>query len=115
MNTANTTKINENKTFAAGEIAITLAEFELHPIQLPNGCVGVDVNPLVAAAKAAAARRPGQELGPMVKFVVRVDGEQRECKSVRALEKVLQDIMPGAKCRIFRNAGFGATVDFDIN
>jgi hypothetical protein len=51
----------------------------------------------------------------MVKFVVRVDGEQRECKSVRALEKVLQDIMPGAKCRIFRNAGFGATVDFDIN
>jgi hypothetical protein len=51
----------------------------------------------------------------MVKFTVQVDGERHECKSVRALEKVLQGILPGAKCRIFRNADFGSTLDFDID
>jgi Fe2+ transport system protein FeoA len=51
----------------------------------------------------------------MVKFVVRVDGKWHECKNVQSLEKVLQGILPGSKCRVFRNAGFGATIDFDIN
>jgi Fe2+ transport system protein FeoA len=51
----------------------------------------------------------------MVKFTVCTDGERHECKSTRALEKVLQGILPGAKCRIFRNADFGATLDFDID
>jgi hypothetical protein len=89
--------------------------FELFPVQLSDGSIGVATKPLIEAAKAAAARRPGQELGPMVKFVVRVDGKWHECKSVRALEKVLQGILPGAKCRIFRNADFGSTLDFDID
>jgi hypothetical protein len=89
--------------------------FELFPVRLSDGSIGVDTKPLIEAAKAAAARRHGQELGSMVKFTVQVDGERHECKSVRALEKVLQAITPGAKCRIFRNAGLGATLDFDIN
>jgi hypothetical protein len=88
---------------------------ELRQVQLSNGCVGVDAAPLIAAAKAAAARRPGQELCHAVKFTVCLDGERHECKSVKALEKVLQAITPGSKCRVFRNAGFGATLDFDID
>jgi hypothetical protein len=87
--------------------------FELNQVQLPSGCVGVDTKPLIAAAKAAVARRV--EIDPMVKFTVKVDGEFHFIKSIRALEKVLQAITPGSKCRVFRNAGFGATLDFDID
>jgi hypothetical protein len=114
MGRKNWPRVNKRKLSQKGTNTINQI-FELNPIHIPNGCVGVDAAPLIEAAKAAAARRPGQELGPMVKFVVRVDGKWHECKNVQSLEKVLQGILPGSKCRVFRNACFGATVDFDIN
>jgi hypothetical protein len=89
--------------------------FELRPIQLPNGCIGVDTTPIVAAAKAAAAKRPGQTRGPMVQFLVILDGEFHFIKSTRALKKLLNRESRGSRCQVFRNAGNGATVDFDID
>jgi hypothetical protein len=87
--------------------------FELRPIQLSDGSIGVDTKTLIEAAKAAVARRV--EIDPMVKFTVKVDGERHFLKSTRALKKVLQGITPGAKCQVFRNLGLGATLDFDID
>jgi hypothetical protein len=86
---------------------------ELRPIHLPNGCLGIDATSIIAAAKAAVARRV--ELDPMVKFTVKVNGQLHFLKIPRALERVLQTITPGRKCQVFRNLGFGVTIDFDID
>jgi hypothetical protein len=82
---------------------------------LSNGCTQTYAKPVVKAAIKAAEVREGRTASEraMPRFLVKVDGERHEFKQARTLEKFLFSIKSGATCQVFRNAGFGATIDFD--
>ncbi|MEK0448760.1 MAG: hypothetical protein RL088_1028 [Verrucomicrobiota bacterium] len=82
---------------------------------LANGCTQAFAKPVVKAAVKAAEVREGRTASEraMPRFLVKVDGEKHEFKQARTLEKFLSCIAIGSTCRVFRNAGFGATIDFD--
>lgn len=83
---------------------------------LENGCIQAWATPVVTAAVKAAEVREGRTASERAtpRFLVKVDGERHEFKQVRTLEKFLACIAIGSTCRVFRNAGFGATIDFDV-
>jgi hypothetical protein len=82
---------------------------------LSNGCTQAWVQPVVKAAAKAAEVREGRTAAERAtaRFLVKVDGERHEFKQARTLSKFLACIAIGSTCRVFRNAGFGATIDFD--
>lgn len=82
---------------------------------LSNGCTQSYVKPVVKAAVKAAEVRDGRTASERAtpRFLVKVDGERHEFKQARTLEKFLLNIAIGSTCQVFRNAGFGATIDFD--
>jgi len=81
---------------------------------LSNGCTQAWAKPVVIAAVKAAEVREGRTASEraMPRFLVKVDGERHEFKQTRTLEKFLSCIAIGSTCNVFRNAGFGATIDF---
>lgn len=74
-----------------------------------NGCVGADVDHIIAAAEHLA-KKP---MSGFPKYVVKVDGEHIKITNVQKLRKVLECINTGLTCEIFRNAGKGCTIDFE--
>ena len=78
---------------------------------LANGCIQAYAKPVVKAAEVREGRTASERAMP--RFLVKVDGEKHEFKQARTLEKFLACIAIGSTCRVFRNAGFGATIDFD--
>lgn len=81
---------------------------------LENGCVAIDCGDLIKAANECAAPRKGCRRGAFPRYILKCDGERVETSNVRRLLKELQTIRAGSKCRVFRNAGYGATIDFDF-
>lgn len=79
----------------------------------PDGCLMPDTAPVIAAAVKAAESRRGAVRGNMPRFTLKVDGLSRYYKTVAALTTALESIAGGSACRVFRNAGFGATIDFN--
>jgi hypothetical protein len=84
--------------------------FTLATITLPDGCWTVDTAPVVAAAVAAA--RPAKERQGFYRFCLHIDGERLRTNREDILTKWMSSITAGATCRVFRNAGKGATIDF---
>ena len=93
---------------SAPSTILTLAE-----ITLPDGCWTVDTAPIVASA-VAAARGPKERQG-FPRFCLRVDGQAMHTERADTLAKWMSSIRSGASCRVFRNGGKGATIDFDTN
>lgn len=85
----------------------------LSEITLPDGCWTVDTAPIVAAAVAAA--RPPKERQGFPRFMLKVDGETQMTERADTLAKWLSTIIAGASCRVFRNAGNGATIQFNFS
>ena len=81
-----------------------------------NGCIAPFVFPVVQAAVKAAEVREGRTASERAtpRFLVKIDGERHEFKQERALAKFLMGVAIGSTCHVFRNAGFGATIDFDL-
>lgn len=89
--------------------------FKLEKQTLPDGCAQPFIAPVVRAAVTCAKVREGRTAAErtLPRFTVKADGERHEFTQTRALEKLLSCIAIGSTCRVFRNAGFGATIDFD--
>lgn len=89
--------------------------FTLESYTTQDGCIAVWTLPVIKAAVKAAAVREGRRASEraLPRFTVKVDGDSLTCERSDRLAKILSDIRSGAKCRVFRNAGFGATIDFD--
>lgn len=68
---------------------------------------------VVDAAVAAAAKTAKTKRGTFPRFMVRIDEKTYWFTRIRPLEKFLETISIGSVCRVFRNAGGGATIDFD--
>ncbi|CAB4162395.1 hypothetical protein UFOVP783_41 [uncultured Caudovirales phage] len=84
----------------------------LDEITLPDGCWTVNTAPVVAAAVAAA--RPPKEREGFPRFSLKVDGRWLRTARAETLAQWVSAIRPGAKYRVFRNGGKGATIDFDV-
>ncbi|CAB4162151.1 hypothetical protein UFOVP783_20 [uncultured Caudovirales phage] len=78
---------------------------------LPDGCWTVDTAPIVAAAVAAAGSAKARQGFP--RFQLRVDGQTLHTERADTLAKWLGEIKSGETCRVWRNAGNGATINFD--
>ena len=89
---------------------------ELRAQTWENGCTNPYARPVVTAAVKAAKPREGRLASEraMPRFLVKIDGERHEFKQERTLAKFLLGVAIGSRCRVFRNAGFGATIDFDL-
>ena len=55
--------------------------------------------------------RPACERGTFPRFIVCVDGDRLECKTLRSLNSLLGSIY-SARPRVFVNGGKGLTIDF---
>lgn len=84
--------------------------------ELENGCIQPWIYPVVMAALKAAKLPEGRTAAQraLPRFLVKVDGQRYEFKQERTLAKFLLQIAIGAKCRVFRNRGLGATINFDL-
>lgn len=51
--------------------------------------------------------------GTFPKYTLRVDGQSYWLKSRKSLENLLANIISETEPRVFPNAGFGVTIDFD--
>lgn len=80
-----------------------------------NGCIAPFTQPIERKAANLAKPRDGQRasLRAVPRFTVKVDGNVFRCAKIPTLHNFLSSIVVGAKCRVFRNAGWGATIDFD--
>ena len=81
--------------------------------RLEDGCACPHIQPVVDAAVAAAAKTAKTKRGTFPRFMVRIDEKTYWFTRIRPLEKFLETISIGSVCRVFRNAGGGATIDFD--
>lgn len=80
-----------------------------------DGCLCINTLPLIRAAVFAAKSRNKSASGrATARFTVKIDGEKFTCEREDKLASILSSVAGGSKCRIFRNAGWGATLDFDI-
>jgi len=88
-------------------------EITLAKVNLPDGCWTVDTATVIAAA-VACARSPKERQG-FPRFQLRVDGSLFHTDRKEMLAKWIECCAAGAKCRVFRNAGKGATIDFSTS
>lgn len=51
--------------------------------------------------------------GTFPRYSVRVDGQSHYPKTRKTLENLLSNIVTDTEPRVFPNAGFGVTIDFD--
>lgn len=76
-----------------------------------DGCTAPFIAPVVAyAVHCADAHREGQSAkgrGKFPRFTVNVDGAHHTFTQRPALAKFLSSIVIGARCKVFRNAGWG--------
>ena len=89
--------------------------FTLTRRELPDGCWDTFAEPVIRHAVRCATPREGfgAKARTLPRFLIKVDEETLSVGTVPALRKLLASVNPGAKCRVFRNAGFGATIDFE--
>lgn len=80
-----------------------------------DGCICPDVSEIVKTAKFCAKGRDGAPASrrALPRFTVKVDGGKITTEREDTLKKTLCGIRPGSKCRVFRNSGWGSTIDFD--
>jgi len=87
--------------------------FTLSRITLPDGCVMPNVPPVLAAAMTACGLARERQGFP--RFRLQVDGHIATTDRLATLRTWLEAIAIGSTCRVFRNGGQGATIDFDTN
>ena len=85
--------------------------FTLNSFKTEDGCLAIDTAEVIAFAvkrTGTAAERQGFE-----RFSIIVDDQRFSTNSKKVLDKELQNIAPGSRCRAFRNGGKGVTINFD--
>lgn len=88
-------------------------QFKLEKKTLSDGCIQPYVEPVIRYAVKKAKERQRDRAG-FPRFTVKVDGEHHPFAQERKLRQFLLSINIGADCEVFRNGGYGATINFDI-